>query len=163
MKTIALTQGNHALVDDEDYPELNKYKWFYNNGYAARRNGGTRFITKTQYMHRFITTAPNGMEVDHINGNKLDNRKDNLRICSKSENQYNRNKNRGKYSSKYKGVSWRSKTQRWIVTFKSKGKTVYLGSFKNETDAALAYDQEVKNFHGEFAKLNFKQNHLALR
>ena len=97
MKKIKLTQDKWALVDDEDYDRLNEHKWcavwmtsdskFRGKRSSPRESSGKR---KSIYMHREITNAPKGMHVDHINGNPLDNRKENLRVCTNQEKQMNR-------------------------------------------------------------------------
>jgi hypothetical protein len=98
-------------------------------------------------MHRFIMSTPDGMDTDHKNGNTLDNRKANLRICTTSQNMMNTTKRNG--SNTYKGVY---KTR--YGTFNARIKTMYLGTFVSEKDAAESYNQAAKKMFGEFAKLN---------
>lgn len=97
-KSIPLTRGKIALFDDEDYEELSKYKWFITKVYASRHSGN-----KTVYMHREIMKTPENMETDHINGDVLDNRRENLRICTRQENARNI-RGISSNTSGYKGV-----------------------------------------------------------
>jgi len=105
-------------------------------------------------MHREIMDAPAGMEVDHINGNGLDNRKCNLRLATSSQNKRNQRKQRRKTSSKYKGVYWHKRDKVWVVRIQAEGKEKYIGSYKTEQEAALAYNEAALKYHGEYAKLN---------
>jgi hypothetical protein len=134
VKEMPLTKGKVALVDDEDYIELSKYKWgLYTSSknlfYATRHDG-----QKTIAMHRAIMNTPAGMETDHINGNGLDNRKENLRIVTRRENQQNRH---GFKTSNYPGVS--KVKNRWTAHIHINKKQNYLGSFKDEEKAARRY------------------------
>ena len=147
-KLIPLTQGRFAIVDAEDYEWLSKWKWSYGyGGYAGR---GIQY--GVIYMHRLILGTPAGSHTDHINGNGLDNRKSNLRICTHHENMRNRSKQKG--SSKYKGVYWERKREKWIAQIKINNKNIHLGSFKKEYDASVAYDLAAIKYHGIFAKVN---------
>jgi hypothetical protein len=150
-KSIPLTQGKFALVDDEDFEEINKHKWYYvkrGGGYAARKVCGVNF-----YMHRFILNTPNGMETDHVNGDSLNNTRCNLRICTHSQNLKNQrlsiNKNR------YKGVSFASREKKWRTTIGVNMKKIHIGYFDDAELAARAYDEAAKKYFGEFARLNF--------
>ena len=139
-KTIPLTQGKFAIVDDEDYPDLSKYRWYavkLGNTYYARRhplgkkgNGG--FI----HMHRIVAGTPKGRDTDHINGNGLDNRRGNLRVVTRRENQQNRHTRK---TSKYPGVSWDWQNQKWRASIKAKGKQHNLGRYDDEETAGLVY------------------------
>lgn len=150
MKTVPLTQGQVALVDDEDFELVSKHKW-----YAAKR--GYRFYAQRRVnrrivqMHRLLTKAPTGLEVDHINGNTLDNRRSNLRLATRSQNEWNRNK-QSNNTSGFKGVIFsEGKYKARIRVFK---KLYFLGSFEEKEKAALAYNNAAKKYHGEFANLN---------
>lgn len=146
MKTIALTQGKVAIVDDEDFEELSKYKWCYSScGYAKR-------TLKNIRMHKVIMNAGDRW-VDHINGDRLDNRKENLRFCNKIENQRNRKLGKNNTSG-YKGLLWREKRNRWEVYISINKKQTYIGMFKEKKDAAEAYNKAAKIYYGDFAKLN---------
>jgi hypothetical protein len=149
-KEIQLTQGKVTIVDDEDYEALAGVKWLYlNRGYAARFTYGPK--RELLYMHRVITNAPAGLQADHINGDKLDNRRSNLRLCTDAQNQQNRRKWDGNYTSQYKGVSWYPRLQKWVAQIAGH----HLGYFADEAEAALAYDRIAREHFGEFAWLNF--------
>lgn len=148
MKEIKLSQGKVALVDKEDYERLSKHKWNYNGRYA-KRTVNQRGKYETILMHRFIMNTPETMYTDHINGNKLDNRKSNLRVCTPRENSWN---GRGHHNnpSKYKGVNWNPQRNNWRVRVDGK----YHGSFKTEKEAAKKYNELAKKIYGEYAFLN---------
>lgn len=145
MKEIQLTQGMVAIVDDEDYEEFSKHKWCFSNvGYAQRRSG--------IYLHRVIAGAKPGEFVDHINRDRLDNRRSNLRICTKQQNQHNQGPRKG--TSKYKGVSLRKDTGKYTACIHHNYKKINLGSFLTEEEAAEAYNKAALMYHGEFAFSN---------
>lgn len=150
MKKIKLTQGKFAKVDDVYFPHVNVWKWYYLHGYAVRKikNGKKR---RTIFMHRVISQVTSSFEVDHINGDRLDNRTSNLRVCTRKQNCQNRRSLKNS-SSKYLGVTWNKRAKKWQAQIKGK----YLGIFRNETDAAKAYDKIARQFYGEYANLNFK-------
>ena len=153
MKQIELTQGKFAIVDDDDYQELNKFNWHFHQGYASR-NVTISGKQKTQRMHRFVTNCPDGFDVDHENHDTLDNRKSNLRVCSNSENGRNQKVRTYSKSSVYKGVNFNKKTGKWVARIKLNYKDKYLGLFTNEIDAAIAYNVAAIEMFGEFALLN---------
>lgn len=162
MKTILLSQGMKTMVDDEDFTFLNQYNWCVTGdsiyGYKVVRGFGyvengepkTRLIR----MHRIIMMCPDMFNVDHIDGNGLNNQKSNLRICSHSENMRNRIKRSFKTASKYKGVSFRKREQLWRATVWHNNKAVFDRNFKTEKEAALAYNEAALSFHGEFHRVN---------
>ncbi len=155
MKKIPLTRGMFALVDDEDYEELSKYRWCAvrsRNTYYALRNSH-RDVNGKQYnilMHRVIIGTPIGMETDHIDGDGLNNQRYNLRICTKQENQRNR-RNPSNNTSGYKGVSFRNRTGRWQARIDINGKTTHLGMFSTPEEAHSAYCEAAKKYYGDFA------------
>lgn len=152
MKEIHLTQGKVAIVDAEDYDWLMQWKWFYNSGYAMRWVGA-RGNRKIALMHRVILgDALKHRDVcDHINRNGCDNRRENLRACSREENSRNKTSADGS-SSRYLGVqSFRGK---WMARIRAGGVERYLGLFDREEDAALAYNRAASVYYGAFANLN---------
>lgn len=155
MKKILLNQNKFALVDDEDYEWLNQWKWSVGTKrktqYAIRKiwRDGKRTTTT---MHQVILNTPKEMVSDHINGDGLDNRRDNLRICTQSNNCMNRSQQKG--TSKYKGVSLHSKEGKWKSRIKTKGKIYNLGHYKTEEEAACVYNIAAKIMFGNFARLN---------
>lgn len=153
LKHINLTQGKVAIVDDEDFEELNKYKWCYlNAGYACRESSGKMIL-----MHRDINKTPNNKITDHINGNGLDNRKVNLRTCTTSENAMNSKTNLINTSG-YRGVSKDNVRGTYRATIKKLDKAIFLGRFKTANEAALAYNKAAIELFGEFARLNEIKN-----
>lgn len=154
MKTISLTRGRVALVDDEDYPLLSRHSWCYSGetGYATTRIGG-----KMVFIHKLIMGTRGNCQIDHKSGDGLDNRKENLRWAYKRvQNDYNRAKIRGPVTSQYKGVcTVSSDRSKWRATICKDGKRYHIGTFKVEEDAARAYDAAAKEHFGEYARLNF--------
>jgi hypothetical protein len=106
-------------------------------------------------IHREIMNAPDGLLVDHKNGDGLDNRRSNLRLATHSQNQCNKLKIKTKVTSQYVGVHFDKRRSQWATSIRNNGKTIWLGRFDSEIDAAKAYDQAAKKHHGEFARLNF--------
>lgn len=153
MKYINLTQGKKAMVDDEDFEELNKVKWCFSDGYAIRRYTNEQGSSVYTKMHRFIINTPNKMDTDHINHNKLDNRKSNLRICTRTENQQN-HKIQKNSTSGYKGVNYHKVNQVWRAQIRINRKHTHLGCFDTKEEAAIAYNQAAIKYFGEFAYLN---------
>ena len=154
---IPLTRGEFAKVDPEDYIWLSQFRWYCNKrghtSYAVR-NAGVGGERRKVLMHREINMTPGHLVCDHINRNGLDNRKQNLRNCTKRENNLNQGGHRGSVS-KYKGVYWKKREGRWAACIKSEGKKKHLGYFESEREAAKAYDRAVRKYHGEYALLNF--------
>jgi len=150
---IELTWGKFAIVDAEYYDWLNGYKW------CAVKEGRTWYAKTFRRdgmplsMHRLIIGAPKGLFVDHENHNGLDNRRQNLRLCTKTQN----NQNQRPYgkTSRYKGVSWKKREKKFVASITLNKRRYHLGYFKSEIDAAKAYDKAAKKFFGEFAYLNF--------
>lgn len=151
------------LVDDEDYEELNKYKWFITRkGYVSRmeKNEFNEFKI-TISMHRFIMNAPEGMVVDHINHNRQDNRKSNLRICTAAENTRNIGVNR-RNKSGVTGVLWRDTNKRWVARITIEGKEIFLGSFINFEDAVSVRKQAESVYFGEFKNNYVEINEIKI-
>jgi hypothetical protein len=156
VKEIRLTNNLCAFVSECDYEALSIYTWYpakteQNTYHAIARIGG-----KTARMHRIIMGAEKGQIVDHIDGNPLNNTRDNLRFADKYQNGYN-SKSRAGSTSKYKGVCFEKDhhgKQKWRAYINYKGKQRRLGRFYTERDAALAYNNAAKELHGEYARLN---------
>lgn len=170
MKRIKLTKGFECIVDDDDYEDLMKYKWQItrDNGivkpYAMRgqwKDGKTHTIR----MHRQIMNAPQGVSIDHINGDTLDNRKSNLRFCTQAENSRNRGIDRVKNKiSKFKGVTkFKNRIKCWVAQIEVDGKRKPITYHYTEKEAAIAYDEMAKKYFGEFAWLNQENlpNHFS--
>jgi hypothetical protein len=161
MREIQLTQGKVALVDDEDYADLSQFKWYArrdeNRFYAVRnKNYGRDGKRIPEQMHRRILNAQLGEKVDHENHNGLDNRRENIRVCTQSQNMWNRLKQVRKTSSKFKGVCWREDITAWKVSITINRKQMHLGYFQDEDQAACAYDAAARKYFGEFALVNFQ-------
>ncbi len=152
MKEIPLTQGKFAIVDDKDYDWLSKWKWCYNSGYAVRMSPGVNGKQRKILMHREILQTLKGTETDHINGDRLDNRRYNLRVCTHSQNMMNQRKTRG--CSRFKGVHWHKAHKKWHAKIKKERKNQHIGYFDVEDNAALAYNEAATELFGEFASLN---------
>lgn len=157
MKKIKLTKGKYALVDNEDYDFLSKYKWFAQSHSQSDTlfYAKTRYIYKTIAMHRLLLGAKPDQFVDHINGNGLDNRKNNLRFCTRRQNSIN-SKLSIRNTSGYKGVCFYKNVKKWaarIGNSTSKG-NYHLGFFDSKEQAARAYNKEAKERYGDFAYIN---------
>lgn len=151
-KTIKLTQDKEVIVDAEDYEKFNVFKWYYSVGYAnrdTRTKDGGRVIS----MHRELMNAGDNEMVDHINGNTLDNRKENLRFCTKSTNAMNRGIPSNNKTG-YKGVHYYKAYKNYQAYISCNKKRINLGYFKTAEEAAIAYNNAALLYHGEFAKLN---------
>ncbi len=151
MKRIELTQGKHTIVDDDDFEELDRYSWQYVNGYAIRTTLKSEGGKKRKIgMHRQIMQTPAGMDTDHITGDKLDNRKSNLRICTRSQNKGNMHKFFNNTSG-YKGVSLHKPTNKWIAQICMNKTHKFLGYFDSPEEAHAVYKKASLDQHGEFS------------
>jgi len=153
-KIILNNNKGIVLVDDEDYKELSMYKWYLKavgNGYATTKiNIGNKWINK--YIHHFLLNNPKGFEIDHIDGNGLNNQKDNLRIVTRTQNLMNRKKYKG--TSIHKGVHWRKDCKKWQALININKKQCSLGCFIKEIDAAIAYNDAAIKYFKNYAILN---------
>lgn len=175
MKLIPLSgkygYGKFAKVDDEDFERINQYKWHVSKGKGTTRYAVARVIgVKNKIiMHRLIMETPDGFITDHKNHDGLDNRRVNLRTCTIAENNANKRPVLDK-TSKYLGVHWEKQQKKyfkkktgefhiykygyWTANLEKNNKRLFLGYFKTEIEAALAYNEAAKKYHGEFANLN---------
>lgn len=149
---LELANGGFALVDDEDLPMLTQWRWVHT------RDGQSIYVTRSgsdrALMHRVLLQPSLDLLVDHINGNGLDNRRFNLRTCTRAENA--RNRHRLRSSSGYRGVAQLS-SGKWQAQIKVNGRSIYLGSHVTAEDAAKAYDAAARSHFGEFANTNFPE------
>jgi len=151
---IPLTKGKSAIVDFEDYEYLMQWKWHYaSTGYAARCVNYKTGHSGKIWMHRSVTNAPESMQVDHKFGNRLDNRKANLRICTQSQNLRNRGSKTASISG-FKGVYLDKKSGKWKSSIRPNGKYLHIGYFACHVEAAKAYNDAAVKHYGEFAWLN---------
>lgn len=159
-KIIPLSSGFVAEVDASDYKWLSQWKWYAHKSrsgyYAARRGADKKFI----YMHRAILECPEGVTADHINGDGLNNKRNNLRIATYSQNNCNRGKIKRRCSSGFLGVYRNKLRNKWIAQIKINGVQKHLGSFDCEADAAKVRDLAAIKHQGEFARLNSGANHV---
>lgn len=157
MKKIKLTKGKYALVDDSSFEFLSQWSWYakkdYLNTFYAARTCRLSGRPKTIRMHRFIVKCPKNKQVDHVNRDKLDNRIDNLRICSSSQNTANKGLNSTNKSG-YKGVHWNSGYNKWAAQIKTNKKIIHLGYFEDKTKAAEAYNKMAIKIFKSFAFIN---------
>lgn len=158
-RRIYLGEGMWTILDQKDYCRLGHFKWYVighrGKFYAARSVRAGKLKFKTLALHREIMNQPRKKIVDHKNCDSLDNRRDNLRLATRAQNTYNRRKKKTKTSSRFIGVCFEKRTQRWAAYVMHKGKTYWLGRFKSEIEAAKARDRAAPKYHGEFARLNF--------
>lgn len=155
---IPLTKNKYAIVDMDDYEWLAKWRWYADrsgSGLRASRNRPIRDGSRALVlMHREIMGLKPGdkLQVDHVHHNTLDNRKSGLRVCSAQENQMNQLAGGG--TSRYKGVSFHEKTNKWRSRIFMNRKEEHIGMFASESDAAKAYNKKAKELFGDFACLN---------
>jgi len=151
VKEIPLTRGKVAIVDDEDYEVVSAFKWHCtSHGYASRVNPETK---KREYLHRFLVKPSVGNVVDHINHDKLDNRRSNLRECTQKQNMHNGRGVAG--TSRYKGVSYKpGRRKPWRARLYINGEQLILGDFYTEEEAAYAYNLKATEVNGQYAFLN---------
>ena len=158
MRRVVLTKGLFALIDDDDVDRVYAHMWSVHTPRkdASSTNYAKACINgKMVSMHRFILNVTTGQVVDHINGDGLDNRKENLRIVTPNQNQHNRKPNAGR---QYKGITFVEKLNKWRAGIKIDGKRKHLGCFVTAEEAAKAYDCAARKHRGHFAKLNFEHD-----
>ena len=167
-RRIPLTRGMFAIVDPDDYEHLSKFNWHVVDGketYYAVRIGrkNEKRKGKNIWMHRTILNLNDDQICDHKNHNGLDNRRANLRPVTHSQNMQNRPKRKTKCHSKYKGVSFRKRQNKWVADIQVNSKPKFLGYYDNEIDAARVYYRATKKYHGQYATLNFEKSRNILR
>jgi hypothetical protein len=149
---VRLSRGLVAVIDSADAEMVGAHSWFAHRAsgleYALRRERG-KFIR----LHRALMNAPKGLFVDHINGDTLDNRRANLRLCTALGNAQNARLQHNN-SSGYKGVSWNKRYRYWVASIYPNDGHLYLGSFRSAEEAARAYNTAALKYYGEFARLN---------
>lgn len=156
-----LSRGRELLVSQEDAHLLERHRWHVRgDGYVARnpaRSGGHRRGAKV-LLHVEIVRPPAGLLVDHVSGDRLDCRRENLRLATTLENGRNRRAHGG--TSRFKGVCWNKASEKWQADIRVSGRKIYLGLHENEEDAARAYDAAARQHFGEFARPNFGEVEL---
>jgi hypothetical protein len=154
-KQIMISDGSICLVDDADYERLSKFNWYLHQGYARTNYALGEGKYKGVLMHRMIFSTAGTLGIDHANRNKLDNRRNNLRLATPSQNSANAKKRKGR--SIYRGVEKveRLKQKPWKSIITHDGLHHHLGYFATEIEAAKAWDIAALKYHGEFASLNF--------
>lgn len=152
MKQIPLPNGDCTVVDDEDFDVLNRHKWSVTNkGYVVR--AGPRPKRRQILLHRVVNQTPDGLQTDHINGNKLDNRRCNLRSATNTTNQWNsKHAPRSTNTHGFKGARFDKRFNAYHSQITVNGKSHYLGYFKDPQSASKAYFAAAKRLHGEFAR-----------
>lgn len=154
---IKTRKGQTILIDDEDFENLSKFKWCIKNNGDGNLYAVANINKKQKAMHRYLLNITDSKQhVDHINGNSLDNRKTNLRICINAENRRNAKKNK-RNTSGYKGVRTRKNIDKYAAYVHYEGKFYHLGYYDTAIEAAKVRDAKAKELHGKFAKLNFPE------
>ena len=162
-RLIRLAGPRYAKVDPADYHRLRQYEWFLKKGkntFYALRTVPTAITGKHAhiFMHREVIHVPEGMMADHVNHDGLDNRTANLRPATRSQNMCHRKKRSAPTHSKYKGISWVKRKRKWHAQIMFQKKRIHLGYFRDEIEAARAYDRAAMKYHAEFASLNFPES-----
>jgi hypothetical protein len=153
MKQIPLTQNKFTLVDDEDFDFLNQWKWYLAHGYAVRTQNNYGGKPKQIRMHRIILGTPDGLDTDHKNRDRLDNRRENLRVCNRSQNVANTFVEKQNHTG-FKGVSWKTSNKKWVAQIRVNNVVKHLGLFDDIKKAIKSYDLAAKKYFGEFAVTN---------
>ena len=147
---LILSNGDVVVLDKQDYKTYSGYRWYNHDGYAARRD---QSANKIVFLHRLINNTPDKLVTDHINGNRLDNRRSNLRSCTRRQNSYNSGSSRRTPKYPYVGIT-KLPYGKWRARISPDKTTIHLGVFNTAKDAAKAYNLAAKKCYGEFARLN---------
>lgn len=153
---IPLTRGYEAIIDIEDLPLVAGFNWLSlksRHHVYAGRNEGPKEARKLILLHRLLLKPPLGFVVDHIDSNGLNNRRNNLRIATRSQNCQN-SKIPTRNTSGYKGVSWNTRDEKWRSAIVVNKKLIFLGNFDCKHDAYLAYCEASNKYHGEFGRID---------
>ena len=160
MEKIKLTRNQFTIVDDDDYYRVNQFKWRANYSSSVKKYYAIKELyictchskryRMNIHLHKYIMNCPDNMQVDHINGDTLDNRKSNLRICTHQQNNWNKKPANVKKTSKFIGVCWCKNNKTWRANIKINNRQTHLGYFKTEIDAAKQYNKIAKKIRGEF-------------
>lgn len=157
MKTIPLTQGLVALVDDEDYESVNAFNWFAARRgrvvYAARNLRKPDGTWTQQFIHQLLFSE--AKSIDHRDGDGRNNQRENLRVATKMQNAQAFQRKKAGTSSSYRGVHWDTERRKWSVEIKLNRKKIFLGRFEDEVFAAKTYDCAAREYFGDFASPNF--------
>lgn len=161
-RLVTLTRGMYAKVDREDYEIVSQYKWYATPGkitWYAKTSAWDNTVGRSRSisMHRLLLDAQPGQLVDHANHDGLDNRRANIRLATNSQNTANSSKKRK--AARYRGLGFNNRLRRWQVYVEKDGYCHYCGSYKNDEEAAKAYDQKAVELFGEFATLNFPNSY----
>jgi hypothetical protein len=156
-KIIYGSKNEEIIVDDEDYDYLSKFNWncYYFYARTFKRPKETNKLVGFCMHNMIMKISSKTVFVDHINGNTLDNRKENLRLCSPTENCYNKKRSKNNTTG-FKGVVYHKRDKKFQATVKFKGKTIYLGYFNTAEEAGEAYDKKALELFGEYSNTNFK-------
>jgi hypothetical protein len=152
--SIPLTRDGHTLIDAEDYEAVSRHSWYLHRTAGRKNYAASRVRGRVVLLHRFLVHAPAGLEVTHVNRDGLDNRRSNLRIATHSDTHHNIPAQEG-CTSEYKGVCWHRGGRKWVAQIDFEGVHYYLGLYRSEEDAAIAFDAVARALHGQFAFLNF--------
>lgn len=158
MKIIKLTQGERTLIDDEDYDKVIKHSWCVHKNpkkHTIKKYAKARINKRNVYLHRFLLKPDSKILIDHINRDGLDNRRKNLRLVTASQNSMNSTGRVHTRKSKYKGVSWIRRDEKWAAKIEINNKKIILGVFNSQIQAARVYDKKAKELFGQYARLNF--------
>lgn len=164
IREVVLTQGFVAIIDEADWPLVSQFKWhaakssygdyYYAAACIARSRAEAIGCKKHFKLHQLLMGFP-GLLIDHRDGNRMNNRRSNLRVATIAQNSRNSSKPRVPCSSRFKGVSWHRKHQVWQVFIQVNRKNKFLGHFKDEEEAGRVYDIAARFHYGQFARLNF--------